>query len=152
MTQHPPPPRVTWALLAALFPLYYLSHPTLSRPLLPFSLDFPPFLSPGLENPSEGSFSDVPHILDVVPWVLQGQQLGVEQQRNPLVHGVWVESVQQQLRRQSAQRRVLHRSVEPQIKPGERGGEGWREAEHPFLSFTSFGSSIASSVCGRPGC
>lgn len=91
-----------------VWPLYSFSP----HPLPPAS--FPPLArSPGLENPTEGPLSDVANVLDIVPRVLEGQQLRVQQQGNPLVHGVGVKSVQQELRRESAHRRGLHRPVDP---------------------------------------
>lgn len=73
---------------------------------------------PGLENPSEGPLSDISNVLDVVPRILEGQHLGVHQQGDPLVHGVRVESIQQELRRQRAQSRDLHRSAGRKTQDG----------------------------------
>lgn len=53
--------------------------------------------SPGLEDSSEGSLSNISDILDIIPRILEGQQLGVQQQGDPLVHGVWVKAIQQEL-------------------------------------------------------
>lgn len=80
--------------------------------------------SPGLEDASEGSFSDVADVLDVVAGVLQGQQPGVEQQGHPLVHGVGVEALQQQLRGQGAQRRGLQHPAGMRAESAERRHNG----------------------------
>lgn len=115
-------------LFVCLFPLvFFLLSSTISSHLLSFcpngqtnyrvvSRIIPPSVSPGLENPSKGSLSDISDILDIISRILKGQQLGVQQQGNPLVHGVWVESVQQELRWQGTKCRGLHRPAELKMK------------------------------------
>lgn len=68
-----------------------------SLPHLPHT---PRLILPCLKDPSKCSLSDVSDILNVIPGILQAEQLGIEKERHPLVHGVGMESVQQELRRQ----------------------------------------------------
>lgn len=80
-------------------------------------------VSPCLKHPAEGPLSDVPHVFDVVAWILQRQQLGVEQQWQALVHGVWVQSVQQQLGREGSKSGGLYGPAEDKqhkVRNGEK--------------------------------
>lgn len=63
----------------------------------------PWLILPCLKDPSKCSLSDVSDILNVIPGILQAEQLGIEKEWHPLVHGVGMESVQQELGRQCGQ-------------------------------------------------
>lgn len=54
-------------------------------------------LLPGLKNASKCSLPNISDILDIVSGVLQGQQFWVQQQRNSLVHGIRMQSIEQEL-------------------------------------------------------
>lgn len=53
--------------------------------------------SPCLKHPTKSPLSNVTDIFNVVAWIFETQELGVEEERQSLVHGVGVKSVQQEL-------------------------------------------------------